>query len=47
MDANFHSSIRPMPDSPTAPALWISLFEREDQGSEGPHALNRSFKGTY
>ena len=24
-----------------------ALFEREDQGSEGPHALNRSFKGTY
>ena len=24
-----------------------ALFEREDQGSEGPHALNRSFSGTY
>lgn len=24
-----------------------ALFEREDQGSPGPHALNRSFSGTY
>jgi len=24
-----------------------ALFEREDQGSEGPHALDRAFKGTY
>jgi hypothetical protein len=24
-----------------------ALFEREDQGSEGPHILNRSFSGTY
>jgi hypothetical protein len=24
-----------------------ALFEREGQGSEGPHALNRSFSGTY
>ena len=24
-----------------------ALFEREDSGSEGPHALNRSFAGTY
>ncbi|MBV8686283.1 MAG: DUF2171 domain-containing protein [Alphaproteobacteria bacterium] len=24
-----------------------ALFEREDSGSEGPHALNRSFSGTY
>ena len=24
-----------------------ALFEREDQGSEGPHALDRSFPGTY
>jgi hypothetical protein len=24
-----------------------ALFEREDQGSEGPHALDRSFSGTY
>lgn len=24
-----------------------ALFEREDQGSEGPHMLNRSFSGTY
>lgn len=24
-----------------------ALFEREDQGSAGPHALNRSFSGTY
>lgn len=24
-----------------------ALFEREDQGSEGPHVLNRSFSGTY
>jgi len=24
-----------------------ALFEREDRGSEGPHALDRSFSGTY
>ena len=24
-----------------------ALFEREDQGSTGPHVLNRSFSGTY
>ena len=24
-----------------------ALFEREDQGSDGPHALDRSFSGTY
>ena len=24
-----------------------ALFEREDQGSEGPHILDRSFEGTY
>lgn len=24
-----------------------ALFEREDQGSDGPHVLNRSFSGTY
>ena len=24
-----------------------ALFEREDQGSQGPHMLNRSFSGTY
>lgn len=24
-----------------------ALFEREDQGSNGPHVLNRSFSGTY
>jgi hypothetical protein len=24
-----------------------ALFERDDQGSEGPHVLNRSFSGTY
>lgn len=24
-----------------------ALFERQDQGSEGPHMLNRSFSGTY
>ena len=24
-----------------------ALFERDDQGSEGPHMLNRSFSGTY
>ncbi len=24
-----------------------ALFEREDQGEMGPHALNRSFEGTY
>ena len=24
-----------------------ALFERGDEGSEGPHALNRSFSGTY
>jgi hypothetical protein len=24
-----------------------ALFERENQGSEGPHALDRSFSGTY
>lgn len=24
-----------------------ALFEREDQGSDGPHALNRAFSGTY
>lgn len=24
-----------------------ALFEREDSGSEGPHALDRSFSGTY
>ncbi|HEX6376216.1 MAG TPA: DUF2171 domain-containing protein [Allosphingosinicella sp.] len=24
-----------------------ALFERDDQGSEGPHALDRSFSGTY
>jgi hypothetical protein len=24
-----------------------ALFEREDQGSEGPHVLDRSFSGTY
>ena len=24
-----------------------ALFEREDQGSDGPHVLNRSFAGTY
>jgi hypothetical protein len=24
-----------------------ALFERQDQGSEGPHVLNRSFSGTY
>ncbi len=24
-----------------------ALFEREDQGSDGPHALGRSFSGTY
>jgi hypothetical protein len=24
-----------------------ALFEREDSGSEGPHALDRAFKGTY
>lgn len=24
-----------------------ALFERENQGSEGPHVLNRSFSGTY
>jgi len=24
-----------------------ALFERDDQGSEGPHALDRAFKGTY
>lgn len=24
-----------------------ALFEREDQGSEGPHVLDRAFKGTY
>lgn len=24
-----------------------ALFERDDQGSEGPHMLNRSFAGTY
>ncbi|HEY1144856.1 MAG TPA: DUF2171 domain-containing protein [Allosphingosinicella sp.] len=24
-----------------------ALFEREDQGSEGPHVLGRSFSGTY
>ena len=24
-----------------------ALFERPDQGSEGPHVLNRSFSGTY
>ena len=24
-----------------------ALFERHDQGSEGPHMLNRSFSGTY
>jgi len=24
-----------------------AMFERDDQGSEGPHALNRSFSGTY
>jgi hypothetical protein len=24
-----------------------ALFEREDSGSDGPHALNRSFAGTY
>ena len=24
-----------------------ALFERHDQGSEGPHVLNRSFSGTY
>jgi hypothetical protein len=24
-----------------------ALFERPDQGSEGPHALDRSFSGTY
>jgi hypothetical protein len=24
-----------------------ALFEREDSGSDGPHALNRSFSGTY
>ena len=24
-----------------------ALFEREDQGSDGPHMLNRSFSGTY
>jgi hypothetical protein len=36
-----------------AQAEWRSeeqnraLFERPDQGSEGPHVLNRSFSGTY
>lgn len=24
-----------------------ALFEREDSGSDGPHALNRAFSGTY
>jgi hypothetical protein len=24
-----------------------ALFEREDQGEAGPHALERSFSGTY
>ncbi|HEX7931378.1 MAG TPA: DUF2171 domain-containing protein, partial [Sphingomicrobium sp.] len=24
-----------------------ALFEREDQGSAGPHVLDRSFSGTY
>lgn len=24
-----------------------ALFERDDQGSDGPHALDRAFKGTY
>ena len=24
-----------------------ALFERDNQGSEGPHVLNRSFSGTY
>lgn len=24
-----------------------ALFERDDQGSDGPHTLNRSFSGTY
>ncbi len=24
-----------------------ALFEREDQGSDGPHILDRSFSGTY
>jgi hypothetical protein len=24
-----------------------ALFEKPDQGSEGPHVLNRSFSGTY
>lgn len=24
-----------------------ALFEREDRGSDGPHALNRAFSGTY
>ena len=24
-----------------------ALFEREDQGEAGPHALDRSFSGTY
>jgi hypothetical protein len=24
-----------------------ALFEREDQGSSGPHILDRSFEGTY
>jgi hypothetical protein len=24
-----------------------ALFERPDQGSDGPHVLNRSFSGTY
>jgi hypothetical protein len=24
-----------------------ALFERPDQGSDGPHILDRSFSGTY
>jgi hypothetical protein len=24
-----------------------ALFEKPNQGSEGPHVLNRSFSGTY
>ena len=24
-----------------------ALFERDDQGQDGPHMLNRSFSGTY
>lgn len=39
--------------SKDAMAQWESeeqnraLFEKGDEGSDGPHALNRSFSGTY